>query len=68
MIKMGSQDAKVGLLEIAEGLAKIENIQRFVDNINHIYPNKEWTLFEWWETYLAWSELATEKDMEIFYD
>ena len=68
MNKIGSQEAKIGLLEITEDLVKIEHIQAFVDNINHLYPSKEWTLFEWWKTYLAWSELATEEDMGRIYD
>jgi hypothetical protein len=67
MKPINSLKAKIGILEIAEELARIEHIQNFVDNITHLYPDKEMTLFEWWETYLAWGEVSTEKDMDMFY-
>lgn len=68
MNKISSGAAIVRLLDTAEDLANIEHLQAFIDNISHLYPNKEMTTFEWWETYLAWSEVGTEEDMERYYD
>jgi len=67
MDKIGSAKAKEKLLEIAEDLANISSIQAFVDNMMNAKLDREMTPFEWWETYLAWSEVSTENDMENYY-
>lgn len=66
---MNKERAEELILEITRELADPENIASFVKNMDKLPGvNKNMRAFEWWETYLAWSEVGYEEDMENYYD
>ncbi len=66
---MNSSRARVLLSDIANELANPGLLDSFIANMEHLPKvDKDMSPFEWWETYLAWSELNSEEDMERYYD
>lgn len=66
---MDSSRARALLSEISNDLANPGNLNSFIKNMENLPAiNKDMSAFEWWETYLAWSEVGTEEDMERYYD
>lgn len=66
MDKLSKNDIYAPLLEIVKTLANEEHLEAFISNMKHLDVQDQ-TLFEWWETYLAWSEVGSAEDMEEFY-
>lgn len=66
---MDKNRARKLLSDITNELAVPGNMDSFLENMYTLHGvHKDMSAFEWWETYLAWSELGSEEDMENYYE